>query len=768
MKPWRPARRRLNPRCSAEVAPWAAAASTLRDEGVFKSVLIAIAFGTLASLILMLRPEVVSYRPQQHVNHDIVARVDFDYADADKLDEARGKAARAEPRVFKSARPVWDEIEQKLLALPDRVKGMRLDDIKDVSLSGVLDNATLARLQEYAEPSRRSTWDKTVRDFVALMRRDNLIVLDEKLRAEEIALGRDVQIAGTGLRSPGSTYSPQMNDEIYRRIEGSAREQFSPAIWPKIAMFVTLDLAGGETHELDDQATIQAEAKARATVTAAQGIRRYAANQKIVSAGVIMEKDWFLLRAENEAYRRSLGLRGEALAYAGLVGLVTLITVALCVYIGTYAQRIVRNHVRGIGLALLMLATLLVAQLTAVGSNRLYFAGVAPTILVAMILSIAYDQRFALGAAALHAVLVSIAVGQGLPFYLVLLAGSAVCCFTIDELRSRGRLIEVGGLSGLALMLATAFGGLINGDPLEFATTDAMYAGLAGLAVGFLVLGILPFVERAFRITTSMTLLELADTGHPLLRKLSQEAPGTYNHSMQVATLAEEAVQAIGGRALLARVGAYYHDIGKMNKPEYFIENQAAGSTNRHVALNPNVSMLIIVGHVKDGVEIARNYNLPTALFPFIQSHHGTTLVEYFYWQAVKREEARLGEDADVPEHQFRYPGPKPKSKEVAIVMITDAVESICRTLDEPTPSRIEGVVRDVIMKRLTDGQFDECDITMRELHLVERSLVRTLLGIYHSRIQYPSTVAATVADAMAEPAAAAARKTAGGGMRPA
>ncbi|RYG79120.1 HDIG domain-containing protein, partial [bacterium] len=424
------------------------------------------------------------------------------------------------------------------------------------------------------------------------------------------------------------------------------------------------------------------------------------------------------------------------------VGLVVLITVAMCVYVGAYAKRIVRNHVRGVGLALLMLSTLLVAQLTAVGTSRLYFAGVAPTILVAMILSIAYDQRFALGAAALHAILVTIAVGQGLPFYLVLLAGTAVCCFTIDELRSRGRLIEVGGLSGLALMFATAAGGLIEGDPLEFALTDAMYAGAAGIAVGFLVLGILPFVERVFRITTSMTLLELADTGNPLLRTLSREAPGTYNHSMQVATLAEEAVAAIGGRALLARVGAYYHDIGKMNKPEYFIENQAHGAPNRHMTLNPNVSMLIIVGHVKDGIELARTNNLPTALFPFIQSHHGTTLVEYFYWQALKQQEAQTGEEGDVPEHQFRYPGPKPKSKEVAVVMITDAVESICRTLDEPTASRIEGVVRDVIMKRLTDGQFDDCDITMRELHLVEKSLVRTLLGIYHSRITYPSTVA--------------------------
>lgn len=743
MKPLRQARRRLNPRCATEPAPWSNAASSLRSEGVFKSILIAIAFATLASLILLMRPEVVAYRPNQYVAHDIVARADFDYTDASVLDEARTKAAVAEPRVFVETRRVWDEIQQSLLALPDRVKGQRLESLPP-ELGGILDNATLARLQEIAEQYPRRTWDESVRNFIKSMRKIDPIVIDDATRAKEIQLGRAIQIVGSGLRAPEYTYAPTMGDAIYKVVEGPAGENFTGALAPKIAMLVKFDLVGDEkgTHRLDEEATLRAEALAKSRVTPAQGIRRFAANQKIVAAGKITEADWMILKAENDAYRRSLGFRAAALAYAGLCGLVVLITVAMCVYVGAYAKRIVRNHVRGVGLAALMLATLLVAQLTAVGTSRLYFSGVAPTILVAMILSIAYDQRFALGAAALHAILVTIAVGQGLPFYLVLLAGSAVCCFTIDELRSRSRLIEVGGLSAIALMFATAAGGLIEGDPLEFALTDALYAGAAGIAVGFLVLGILPFVERVFRITTSMTLLELADTGNPLLRTLSREAPGTYNHSMQVATLAEEAVAAIGGRALLARVGAYYHDIGKMNKPEYFIENQAHGAPNRHMTLNPNVSMLIIVGHVKDGIELARTNNLPTALFPFIQSHHGTTLVEYFYWQALKQQEAQTGEEADVPEHQFRYPGPKPKSKEVAVVMITDAVESICRTLDEPTASRIEGVVRDVIMKRLTDGQFDECDITMRELHLVEKSLVRTLLGIYHSRITYPSTVA--------------------------
>ncbi len=738
MMPWRQARRRLNPRINEEDA-WVTFARTLRSEGVFKSIVIAVAFATIASVILMLRSDVVPYRPGQYVSHDINARTEFRYFDSDRLEEVKSKAAVGQPRVFKESRRVWDEIQQSLLALPDRVKGQKLDDLKDVELSSVLDNATLGKLQEIAAQADRSNWEISVKNFVGALRKLDIIVLDENVRSDQVATGRLIDVVGIGPRYPQYTYSPSMGDAISQRIESAAKENFQAGLWSKIAFFAKLNLVGAPTHEIDQLATQQAENAAKAAVTRDQGIKLYAANQTIVPAGPIDEGDWLILRDESRAYRQSLGNRSAILEYAGLVGAVSLITCALCVYISKYAKRVVRNHARAVCIAALLLSTLLIAQLTAIGTNRLYFSGVAPTILCAMILSIAYDQRFALGIAALHAALVTIAVGQGLPFYLVLLAGSSMCCLTIDDLRSRSRLIEVGGFTALALMLATIASGLLNGDPFEFVMTDSLFGGAAGIAVGFIVLGILPFIERAFRITTSMTLLELADTGHPLLRKLAQEAPGTYNHSMQVANLSEEAVAAIGGKALLARVGAYYHDVGKMNKPEYFIENQGQGAPNRHMTLNPNVSMLIITGHVKDGIELAREYNLPTSLFPFIQCHHGTTLVEFFYWRAVKQEEERSGEQAEVPEHQYRYPGPKPKSKEVGIVMLSDAVESICRTLDEPNASRIESIVKDVIAKRLKDGQFDDCEITMRELHLVEKSLIRTLLGIYHARIAYPT-----------------------------
>jgi putative nucleotidyltransferase with HDIG domain len=290
------------------------------------------------------------------------------------------------------------------------------------------------------------------------------------------------------------------------------------------------------------------------------------------------------------------------------------------------------------------------------------------------------------------------------------------------------------------MMAATAAAGLINMDPLVFVGKNCLYTGAAGIATGFVVLGILPFIEKAFRITTSMTLLELADASHPLLRRLQMEAPGTYNHSLQVATIAEACAEAIGHNSLLCRVASYYHDVGKINKPDYFCENQSDG-VNRHMNLSPSVSLLIIIGHVKDGVELAKEYHLPTSILPFILQHHGTTLVEFFYYQACTKKDQQASPDQPaISEVQYRYPGPRPRTKEIAIVMIADAVESATRAMQDPSASRIEALVHDLIMKRLLDQQFDDCDLTMRELQQIERTCVKSLLSIYHGRIAYPSS----------------------------
>ena len=244
----------------------------------------------------------------------------------------------------------------------------------------------------------------------------------------------------------------------------------------------------------------------------------------------------------------------------------------------------------------------------------------------------------------------------------------------------------------------------------------------------------MPIIESAFGIATSMTLLDYSDANQPLLSKLAMDAPGTFSHSLLIGSMAEAAAESIGANGLLARVGAYYHDIGKINKPTYFIENQM-GQISRHEQLSPAMSQLVIVGHVKDGIEIADEFGLPSVLRQFIETHHGTTLMEYFYNEARKKQDERQN---PVSESEFRYPGPKPKSKEAAIVMLADAAESATRTLTGSSPVKVETLVHSLAMKRLQDGQFDECELTLCELSRIETSISKSLAAHHHGRIAYP------------------------------
>ncbi|MHC4976557.1 MAG: HDIG domain-containing metalloprotein, partial [Planctomycetota bacterium] len=326
---------------------------------------------------------------------------------------------------------------------------------------------------------------------------------------------------------------------------------------------------------------------------------------------------------------------------------------------------------------------------------------------------------------------------------LVLVAafGIGVAVWQLRELRHRNALFRAGITTGIAVAIMETIRALVErpivdgiSDEILF---DALLAGGLGAAIAISLLAfILPNIERTFGIVTGMTLIELRDTKHPLLRELQQRAPGTYNHSLTVATIAEAAAESIGANGLEVYVGALYHDVGKMNKPDYFVENQTPGQ-NKHSRLTSAMSLLVIVGHVKDGIEYAREYNLPKPLHHYIESHHGTTLVEYFYRQAV--EESSANEDVDSPtDTEYRYPGPRPRTKEAAILMLCDAVESATRAMTDPTPARIESLVRSLADKRLADGQLDNCNLTLREVREVEDAIIRTVCSVYHGRIAYP------------------------------
>jgi len=359
-------------------------------------------------------------------------------------------------------------------------------------------------------------------------------------------------------------------------------------------------------------------------------------------------------------------------------------------------------------------------------------------LLFGMTISVAYRQDVALLLSAAISLVSVISLGLGLSEFVIFVSAAAAAIMLAREIRTRTRLIFA-GLCSAAVAFSTALGvQVMLGQPLgAFLVLDAGWYAFNAIVASILITGMLPFIEKIFDFQTDLSLLELGDQSHPLLQELVRRAPGTYNHSINVASIGEAAADSIGANGLLVRVGSYFHDIGKMLKPGYFIENQGEGA-NRHESLVAAMSSLVIIAHVKDGAELARSHRLPQCIIDFIEQHHGTTLVAYFYNQASKASEADP-DGQEVDEANFRYPGPKPQTKEAAVMMLSDAVESASRTLEDPGPARIESLVEKIAMAKLLDGQFDECELTLQELHLVQQSLIKSLTAVFHGRVKYPT-----------------------------
>ncbi len=421
---------------------------------------------------------------------------------------------------------------------------------------------------------------------------------------------------------------------------------------------------------------------------------------------------------------------GRSLAVFGMY-------VALYVLCGYYIfrrdPRIIEDLRQITTLLALVVVTVAVILLT---SHDDWRAELVPLMLFGMTLAIAYQQELALLISAAVTLISVMALGHTLPDAIVLLATTAGAILLLSRVRSRSKLLSVGFVAAAVAALTTLGVGTLEGDPIELTLKTAGLWAIWAVIAGSLMTCLLPLVEKVFKVQTDLSLIELGDPAHPLLQELIRRAPGTYNHSITVASLAESAAEAIGARGLLVRVGAYFHDIGKMLKPGYFAENQGQGD-NRHRSLVPAMSTLVIIAHVKDGADLARQSKIPEPIIDFIQQHHGTTLVEYFYRQAS--ESKKLDPNgSEVDESSFRYPGPKPQTKEAGILMLADAVESASRVLVEPTPARIESLVEDISRKRLLDGQFDECGLTLQEVHKINDSLVKSLTAVYHGRVKYP------------------------------
>lgn len=453
----------------------------------------------------------------------------------------------------------------------------------------------------------------------------------------------------------------------------------------------------------------------------------------IVKAGEIIISDGTVVGEEHIQMLKDLGLYQEGIDYWSLLGLLIIVVLLLLLFavsLYKYQPDIIKSESRlaFVG-SVLILVTLITKILSLI--NWLLIMYLTPIALAGMLVTMLLDSRTGYLTVTVLSVISGI-IFQSLPLVVQGLIGGLIAILSVSKVSQRSELMRAGFIVGGSNFLVMMAFGLLQGD--SNMVVHSYLGMLNGLICSISTIGLLPYFESVFGITSAIRLLELTNPNHPLLRRLLMETPGTYHHSIMVGNLAEAAADAVGADGLLARVGSTFHDIGKIKRPIFFVENQL-GADNPHDKIAPSLSTLIITAHVKDGVELAKEHKLPPVVTSFISEHHGTDLVKYFYHRALEANEG------GVEESDFRYPGPKPQTKETAIVSLADAVEAAVRSLPKPTPGKIEGLVRKIIRDRLDDGQLDESDLTFKDLNKIADAFSKVLIGIFHGRIEYPEKI---------------------------
>lgn len=449
-----------------------------------------------------------------------------------------------------------------------------------------------------------------------------------------------------------------------------------------------------------------------------------AKNQVVTENDLIMLKELHLLVGETNRVKIFLSLAFFILLLVGLG----------FIYIFQFHPDLFREErLLYLLLLLLLMVVGLIKVLSLTDIPSLPY--LAPVSFAAMLAAILIKRELAFLLTAIVSLLGGIIVEYNLALTIFYFVSGVIAVLTLFNFQRQRDLVRSGSILMVSNLVTVAAINLLFRS--SFSYHSVILAATNGFLSSVLAIGSLPFLEHIFKITTPIRLLELSNPSNPLLRRLQIEAPGTYHHSIMVGNLAEAAAEGIGADALWVRVGSYYHDIGKIKRPYFFVENQFS-LDNPHEKLNPSLSTLIITYHVKEGVEIAREHGLPDKLIAIIEQHHGTDLVRYFYKRATDNLQ---GEREILIEEDFRYEGPKPQTKEAALVMLADSVEAAVKALSKPSPAKVEGLIQKIIRERLEDGQFDECNITLRDLNSIKNSFIKILGGMFHSRIEYPETV---------------------------
>ena len=716
---------------------------------------IATGFWACATLIVIYGDEPLAYSTDQILKQPVLSRVDFERVNKFQTEDRRRKAQQAVPNYFWLNVPLIEAIQAGFRDLHAAVKASedlaayRLAHAKRWPLNESEFDVFKASADEVGSEQFRLKVDNLARWFA------------EEPMVEQAEVEREPRTTSSHVmldRGDGGFRSVPKERLTYAR-ESSDVESLADSVVIRClfhetmrsvlrAIIIEAISPGGGRYQpvyvFDDTFT-KGELQEAGNVDPVKD--RYEKGDRLVKAGKITEEALVLLKTEHAEYLEQRHINPELRAQwrdkrIGLMGIILLATVGLSIFAYRCQRRVVQKAPRALALAGFLLLMLLFDRFVLPELSDSPMWVVITITMTAAILTISYSQLFALGTTAVLALISVPTIAAPYSLLIVLMSVATASVLMLREIRRRIKMVEVGVVTSAVASFSALLVGLAEGQVVG---RDVAVAALAALAGTSLVLVLLPVIEKVFRITTSMTLLEWADTSRPMLRQLIEKAPGTWQHSHLLGSMAEAAAEEINANGLLARVGAYYHDIGKTCKPNYFIENQEA-KMNAHQGLAPTMSMLVILAHVKDGLSLAKEHRLPPALHQFIAEHHGTTVVKYFHAMAEQEARTEGRNSREVSDTEFRYPGPKPRSKETAILMLCDGAEGAVRSLQDPTPGRIENKVHEILMARLMDGQFDECDITLRELARVEQSLVKSLRAIHHGRIAYPKSAESTEA----------------------
>ena len=665
-------------------------------------------------------------------DHEIVAPLNFTaQRPLAEVEAARREAAQRIAPVYRLLENAEARTEQRLREILRHVAETVGTDSSELDIKA-------ARLADRYRTVSRESWSAVVRvgDMVALQHQIEQVVRDN------LAAGIvDVTPRGTYqtiellLQDDGTTSSRDVGSIVLGyRLPETLLEQFGALLEDRALARAASEIAQAALLPnlgYDDELT---EERRLAAAAAVPTTREYARNERILDAGVrITRDDLAVMAALNTALTARELEQDTTITMRLRLGRILLLA---CVIVGFFLllkqsdlHRLVEPN-RWF-LAFLLFAIYLVTSALLIRQPQWGGPFAVPVVMLGMLATILFGESAGTRVVILGILLLAILPEASGSTLVVWAIGGATACRMVRRVRHRNRFYKALLVITIALVLATLAIGLGEGLGLrEYATLTARVVASAVVSTA-LTLFLLPIFEALFGVTTELTLLELGDLNHPLLRRMSLESPGTYHHSQVVGTLAEAATQAVGANSLAARVGANFHDIGKMLKPRYYVENQYG--ENPHDELSPSMSALVIAAHVKDGMELGRQWGLPREVLAFIPEHHGTSVMQYFYKKALERDDGK-----SVKVDDFRYPGPRPQTRESAIVMLADGVEASTRSLRRMTPSRIREMVRKIIERRLADGELDECGLSLSDLARIREAFVPILVGIHHERVAYP------------------------------